>query len=394
MAVIGTNVTAANYNTIQGKIQDVLGVGDGAQNGYGRALASSTKSSGDIIAAQDMADLYTDLFKTRKHQANPVTWTNADGLESIIEGDDVGAAAADIGDETPINIESLVNGVEYQILSIGTSDFTLINASANEVGIKFVAQSVQNGSGDGQAKLAPTSANAEEDLAGGYLDFESAADEIVANINVHDPDNFSTTAKSTSTRTSNWGGEDPAAPGAKITHEVEITWTNADQRRYFFNAGGELKFDASLAGGVVANSKNDFWRSILDTMGTITFGKNSTVANGSSPGTGSPTIGNYYADWNLTSSSQRVILFTKNGSGIYADIKYQIEAWQTAAGSASTPSTMRFRIELQDNDFASGGTYSSIDEYVTNDITSTVSERVDSILGIPSPTATTITTLE
>jgi hypothetical protein len=55
---------------------------------------------------------------------------------------------------------------------------------------------------------------------------------------------------------------------------------------------------------------------------------------------------------------------------------------------------MRFRIELQDNDFESGGQYSSVDEYVTNDITSTVSERVDSILGIPSPTATTITTLE
>lgn len=392
MAVIGTNVTAANYNTIQGKIQDVLGVGDGAQNGYGRALASSTKSSGDIIAAQDMADLYTDLFKARKHQANPVTWTNADGLESIIEGDDVGAAAADIGDETPIAIFALVASREYVIIDTGDSNFTLIGASANEAGIKFTASGP--GTGTGTARVAPTSTNAEEDLGGGYLDFESAADEIVANINVHDPDNFSTTAKSTSTRTSNWGGDDPAAPGAKITHEVEITWTNADQRRYFFNAGGELKFDASLAGGVVANSKNDFWRSILDTMGTITFGKNSTVANGSSPGTGSPTIGNYYADWNLTSSSQRVILFTKNGSGIYADIKYQIEAWQTAAGSASTPSTMRFRIELQDNDFASGGQYSSVDEYVTNDITSTVSERVDSILGIPSPTATTITTLE
>ena len=94
MAVVGTNVTAANYNTIQGKIQDVLGVGDGAQNGYGRALQSSQKSSGDIIAAQDMQNLYNDLIKARLHQTNPLSWTNADGLNAPSINENVGTSAA------------------------------------------------------------------------------------------------------------------------------------------------------------------------------------------------------------------------------------------------------------------------------------------------------------
>jgi hypothetical protein len=391
MAVVGTKVTAANYNTIQGKIQDVLGTGDGAQNGYGRALISSAKSSGDAIAAQDMVDLYTDLITARTHQTNPVTWTNADGLAAPSSDENVGVSAADVGNSTPINIEALVNGTEYQILSIGTSNFTLIGASANEVGIKFVAQNVQNGSGTGEAKLSPTSANAEDDLAEGYLDFEAAADEIVTDINVHDATNFSVTTKLSDTRTTQWGGGDYATPGTKITHEVEVTWLNANERRYFFNTGGQIIFDADLTGAVTANSKNDNWNTILENMGTIVFGKSATSANGSSPGTGS-SIGNYYASWGLTSVSNQATLFTKNGSGLYADIKYQITAWEAAAGNASTPSTLRFRIELQDNDFSSGPT--DVDEYVTNDITSNVSVAHDTVLNIPSPSFTNITVLD
>ena len=387
MAVVGTNVTAANYNTIQGKIQDVLGVGDGAQNGYGRALQSSQKSSGDIIAAQDMQNLYNDLIKARLHQTNPLSWTNADGLNAPSINENVGTSAADVGNETPLNIFALVASIEYMIIDPGNSDFTAIGASANQAGIKFVATGP--GSGTGIAKLAPTSANAEEDLAEGYLDFEAAADEIVSDINQHDPDNFSTSTI-TSSRISQWGGGDFASPGSKITHEVEVTWVNANERRYFFNAGGELRFNADLEGAVTANSKEDQWNTVLANMGTITFGKTATAADGSSPGTGS-SIGNYYAQWNLTNSSNRAVIFTKNGSGLYADIKYQIEAWEVAAGSASVPSTLRFRIEMQDNDFAS---YPSVDEYIDNTIRSNVTTYTESVLGIAAPSLTTITDLE
>jgi hypothetical protein len=388
MAVVGTNVTAANYNTIQGKIDDVLGAGDGAQNGYGQSLQSSQKSAGDVIAATDMQQLYNDLIKARLHQTNPVTWSNADGLAAPSAAENVGASAADIGDETPLTIFSLVASTEYMIVDTGDSDFTLIGASANEAGIKFTATGP--GTGTGIAKLSPTSANAEDDQAEGYLDFEAAADEIVADINQHDADNF-TISTVTSTRTNPWGGGDFASPGSKITNEVEITWLNSDQRRYFFNTGGEIRFNADLTGAVTANSKEDNWNTVLANMGTITFGKSATTADGSSPGSGS-AIGNYYADWNLTSSSNRAVIYIKNGSGIYADIQYRIEAWEVAAGDATTPSTLRFRIEFQDNDYSSSP--SDVDEYIDNDIESNVKIYHDTVLGIPAPSLTTITALD
>lgn len=42
---------------------------------------------------------------------------------------------------------SFVVGVEYQILTIGSSDFTLIGASANTIGINFIASGVGTGTG-------------------------------------------------------------------------------------------------------------------------------------------------------------------------------------------------------------------------------------------------------
>jgi len=48
-----------------------------------------------------------------------------------------------------INAGSFVVGTEYQILTVGTTNFTLIGASANTVGINFTASGV--GTGDGTA---------------------------------------------------------------------------------------------------------------------------------------------------------------------------------------------------------------------------------------------------
>jgi len=48
-----------------------------------------------------------------------------------------------------VNAGSFVVGVEYQILTVGTTNFTLIGASANTVGVNFIASGV--GTGDGTA---------------------------------------------------------------------------------------------------------------------------------------------------------------------------------------------------------------------------------------------------
>jgi len=289
MPAVTDLVNSSVYNSIRSTISNVLGPGDGAQNGYGRTLESKSKADNDIIYANDMQLLFNDLVKARTHQTgNPPTWTNPDGLAAPSIGEIVGVYAADIGP-------------------------------------------------------GGTSADATEDQAEGFADFEAAAQNILDDRDVFDSTQFSTSIADTNTRQSSWNGS--------INHTITVTWENADERRYFFNTGGLIKFDANLTGGTSVpgtvitappGTKDEIWQTMLNSMGTITFGKNSTSADGSNPGTGT-AIGNYH-DWSSSSSSSPVRLFTKGGIGLYAENEYYIDAWETASNS------LRFNIVFVDND--------------------------------------------
>lgn len=333
MPAVTDLVNSSVYNAIRSTINNVLGVGDGAQNGYGRTLESQTKADNDIIAASDMQLLYNDLVKARTHQSgSPPTWTNADGLAVPSAGELVGVYAADVGP-------------------------------------------------------GGTSASATTDLNEGFADFEAAAVNIIDNRNVFDSGQFSATIESNIERQSSWNGT--------INHTVTVTWLNADERRYFFNTGGVIRFNANLTGGTSVpgdvtttppGTKDEIWQTMLGTMGTITFGKNTTVADGSNPGIGT-NVGNYYNAWAATSSASPIGVFAKSGAGLYVENEYSIVAWETA------PNSIRFKIALQDNDFGddAGGASSSgpEDEDVTGVTTSTVSFlTATGVLAIPKPALT------
>ena len=127
-----------------------------------------------------------------------------------------------------------------------------------------------------------------------------------------------------STRTALWGGD---GTPAFVQHEFTLTWGNANQRRGFFNAGGEIRFTASLtnipiAGANAAKSQN--WSDMLGNaqnvgMGTISFKHDQTTSTGS--GTGE-TVGNF----NLTNSYRQI--FTKSGGvgSVYEENDYTIYA--------------------------------------------------------------------
>ena len=88
MPAVTDLVNSSVYNSIRSSINNVLGVGDGAQNGYGRTLESESKADNDIIRASDMQLLYNDLVKARTHQSgNPPTWTAPDGLGAPSAGE-------------------------------------------------------------------------------------------------------------------------------------------------------------------------------------------------------------------------------------------------------------------------------------------------------------------
>lgn len=225
----------------------------------------------------------------------------------------------------------------------------------------------------------------------GFNDYDTAIGVIETNKFLIDGGESSVEAKTTSTRTTNWNGT--------ITHTFTVTFTNANQRRHFFNSGGEIRFSASQSGG--SGSKTLDWRALLSAMGTIKFGYTATTATGSGTTT---NIGNY----DLTGTYQTI--FTKTGSGNYAENDYNIAARVDAAGSASTAAVLRFRVEFRDDDtgdqitggVGTGGIDGSftplgpaVDEDVNGTVVSTIQQlrATGSNVSVASPAYSNVTNL-
>lgn len=167
-----------------------------------------------------------------------------------------------------------------------------------------------------------------------------------------------------------WGGSgDPQY----LTHEFTITFSSANARRGFFNAGGEIRFSASLTPGTSNPSDPNYqktvnWQSMLSGMGTISFRYSSTTKTGSGTGT---NVGNL----DLTTNYQTI--FTKTGSSSYTDNQYYIQAKE------DNSSKIRFKITFQDDANGAGGA----DERVHGALTSTINQyrSTGSYVENPSP---------
>ena len=111
---------------------------------------------------------------------------------------------------------------------------------------------------------------------------------------------------------------------------VTVTFSSADNARYFFNSGGKIRFTSSRIGGS-SSGQNNAWTALLDSAGVVSFGGNT------------PTI-NFYA---LTSSYQTS--YTKSSSGAYGSNSYRIETrCDVANNSGGGASTVYFRITWSD----------------------------------------------
>lgn len=101
----GNNIAAADYNGVQGRISNILGVGSG-QSGYGQSLSSSQVTA-DVsnVTALAMENLRDDLVKAYQHQFN----TNP-GLNEIFIGNIVGANASNPTDTVGTGDAGLTDG--------------------------------------------------------------------------------------------------------------------------------------------------------------------------------------------------------------------------------------------------------------------------------------------
>jgi hypothetical protein len=285
---VGSKITAANYNTLQSRVANVLAQGFD-QSGYGQPLVSSLVDADTLIRASHMELLRTDLNRICVHQTGSLS-----NLSELEEGDKI---------------------------------------SANAVG------------GD------PTK---------GFNAYIALMNILEPNAQVVDPTQVTIETAITSVRYSPWNGQP--------VHSFTVTWTSQDQRRAFFNAGGEIHMSAEISGDVTPKGLD--WNSMLQNMGTIKFGKNATTKTGS--GGSAYSIGNYQ----MSSSYQRI--FERNGQiDTYAENRYYISAKEISTRA------IQFRIEFLDADSGDPNT----DESVFGTLTSLVKQLrpTGSYVSITSP---------
>ena len=285
---VGSKITAANYNTLQSRIANVLGTGfEGS--GYGQTLVSSTVGADTLITANHMELLRTDLNRIAVHQTGSLS-----NLSELQEGDKIGA--------------NQVNG----------------------------------------------------DATKGFNAYIALMNVLEPNAILVDPTQVTIETAITSVRFSPWNG--------MPVHSFTATWTSQDQRRAFFNAGGEIHMSAEIAGDITPKGLD--WNSMLSNMGTIKFGKNSTTKTGS--GGSSYSIGNYQV------GSSYQLIFERSGQlNTYAENRYYVYAKEISTRA------IQFRIEFLDADAGDP----NVDESIFGTLTSLVKQLrpTGSFVSVPSP---------
>jgi len=217
-------------------------------------------------------------------------------------------------------------------------------------------------------KIADATSDNPNGAKKGFQDYEDLITIFEA-----DPGRFAVAASQTtngtgvtSTRTAAWNTD--------IAHVVRVDFTTADARRNYFNAGGTIKFEATLASA--GDAKSNDWASMLSNMGTIAMGYTATT----STGTGTVTsIGNF----DLTSSNQ--VLFRKPGTGVYSANDYYVYA------KANSATQLEFTLQFQEE--AAGNP--NFDEQVNGTLVNSVKFKrpSGSYVTLPAPSFVTVTSL-
>lgn len=150
------------------------------------------------------------------------------------------------------------------------------------------------------------------------------------------------------TRTTTWGSNSKPVIG----HSFTIDFGTAQNARYFFNSGGNLRLSGSFTPRITS-SQNTAWRNLLTDMGDVKFAANNTTA---SSGTGS-AIGFYQ----LTTTPQQV--FNKTGQGSYV------------AAYASNHYTVTVSCDISNNTVG-GARYVYVNAYFSDDHTKPLNNQI------------------
>jgi len=367
-------ISAARYNVLQSRIATVLGVGVGA-TGYNQAVSSQQVSKEATVTAVEMNQLYADLIKIRTHQTgteptDAIKQVSDNTFQYLIQNAYINTSNNNVVTITTTVNHNLVNGLWVDQF-VGVVGMTQLNGVSGYAKVLSATEFELYSNYDRTQGLPFTNPIGEVTwgsyISGGafyhtigeesYQTYEALITLCeTAKYNV-DSTQADPAIKNTRTRTALWGG---TATPQVVSHEFQVTFTTANARRGFFNAGGELRFSASLnnipSPGADNYAKSGDWDAMLTNMGVISFNYQETVSSLAN-GTGS-TIGNY----DLTSTYQTI--YTKTGSAVYIENEYTIKVKE------NSNLQLQFLIEFTDDANGSGGA----DERVEGTLESVLTE--------------------
>lgn len=280
-------ITAAQFNNLQSRIAQVLGTGSG-DFGYGQTVSSqqvsapseSGLSDADLVTAQQLNNLRADMNNAFLHQNGTAIGINIINQEDIIGADQ-------------------------------TASSVVLDSNNN------------------------ITAYVDSNSSNGFNDFVSTMSDLESNRFIIHPSQQDVQVIVSDIRNTDWNGT--------IISEFAVNFENSDLRRFFFNAGGQIR----IAGAVdLSTSTGDSlardtgWNDIIENPGEIHFFYNSTTITGSTAGVSFPSgaIGND----SLTNSYQTIFRKDAN-SGLYSNSYWKIEAKENSAASIS------FKIILVDS---------------------------------------------
>lgn len=189
------------------------------------------------------------------------------------------------------------------------------------------------------------------------------------------------------------------------SHTVEhsITFSNNNDLRHFFNAGGKMrmKFTRPGNGGGSATSKDSSVDELISAIGNFDLGAQVSTRSGSGETVSTNGLANGVAD---LSSSYTTLLILTQDSGTYTSMNIKIEAKiNNSDYTDATVVTMRYTLtdpDSGDSEFTSGNT-SGVDQYAnfigqtdfaTHTVNPTTAQGLASVASIASSAEVSNTT--
>lgn len=168
-----------------------------------------------------------------------------------------------------------------------------------------------------------------------------------------------------------------------ISHIFKVTFATAQARREYFNAGGTIRFQPSLAySGSQAKSLD--WKNMLNSIGVVDFKYNFTLSSNS--------YGQEYGIGHDYMSSTYQRCYYASGGGVYNPNEYTIYALEL------NDYTLQFKCEFSDPSY--GGIDETVLSAAHNDTfffrpngTATINGTSYTTVQVATPVSTTISTL-